>query len=197
MFVCSALKLRAIPQTLSCGRKRESQGGGRGTRGAGQIHPDSATEGLKQSLQDDRTLLSFWQAGTLRSRIVRPGSRPLVGHCLAWQRVIDGLGKAHLPPTLHRINRLASILVALHSSQFLCQPCRQTCSHPGPLLGPEGDGPSPSTISVGASHLQGPVNTVSCAAAEPLGTSAPGRPGAKSRKVNLLLTPRKGQIYIR
>lgn len=119
MFVCSALKLRAIPQTLSCGRKRESQGGGRRTRGAGQIHPDSATEGLKQSLQDDRNLLSFWQAGTLRSRIVRPGSRPLVGHCLAWQRVIDGLGKAYLPPTLHRINHPASILVALRSSQFL------------------------------------------------------------------------------
>lgn len=78
----------------------------------------------------------------------------------------------------------------------LCQPCRQTCNHPGPLLGPKGDGPSTPIIPVGASRLQGPVDSVSFAAAEPLEASGLEAAGAKSQKMTLLLTPGKGQISL-
>ena len=64
------------------------------------------------------------------------------------------------PPQLHTINRPASMLPALSGSQPLCGLCRQTCGHPGPLLGPEGDGPPPGTSPVRTSHLRGPVDAI-------------------------------------
>lgn len=72
MFVCSALKLRAISQTLSRGRKREGPGGGRRAGGEGR-HSQMPRGVSERARASDESLLSDrWDIKAQRT--VRTGS---------------------------------------------------------------------------------------------------------------------------
>lgn len=79
-------------------RKREAKKGGCwGAGGAGQILLDAATERLKQPARRSDSSLLSGRWGHRDPENSEDGSRPLVAHCSAWQRVTDGWSREGPP----------------------------------------------------------------------------------------------------